>query len=153
MVPLAQAGLTAPAVAGQVDRGVRRRFAAMRRCTQSREPEPHCLASGSYSEWTCHQRGLRETYEWYVGASSFRCGLSNAPVTRATVGSSSSAPIVVPQLGQKARLEYEDERQTAGLPAGPTHSTLLAGNSTQVRVSEPECLRQVVHEHVCGLPG
>ncbi len=69
------------------------------------------------------------------------------------MGSSSSAPIVVPQLGQKARLEYEDDRQTAGLPAGPTDSTLVAGNSTHVSVSEPECLRQVMQEQVCGLPG
>ena len=110
-------------------------------------------ALGSWSDRTCHQRGWRETYEWYVGASSLRCGLSNAPVASATVGSSSSAPIVAPQIGQKALLENDDERHTEGSPAGPTHSTFSAGNSTQVRVREPECLRQLSQEQVCGRPG
>ena len=69
------------------------------------------------------------------------------------VGSSSIAPMVLPQVLQKARLEYEEDRQIEGLPPGPTHSTFCAENSTHVRVSEPECLRQFSHEHVCGLPG
>lgn len=60
---------------------------------------------------------------------------------------------MVPQLLQKALLEYEDERHVDGLPLGPVHSTLGAGNSTQESVSEPECLRQLVHEQVWGLPG
>lgn len=71
----------------------------------------------------------------------------------ATVGSSSMAPMVLPQVLQKARLEYEDVRHVEGLPPGPTHSTLCAGNSTQVSVSAPECRRQISHEHVWGLPG
>jgi hypothetical protein len=71
----------------------------------------------------------------------------------ATVGSSSMAPMVLPHVLQKARLEYEDVRQVEGLPPGPTHSTLCAGNSTQVSVRAPECRRQLSHEHVCGLPG
>jgi len=71
----------------------------------------------------------------------------------ATVGSSSIAPMVLPQTLQKARLEYEEDRQTEGRPPGPTHSTLCAGNSTHVSVSEPECFRQLSQEHVCGLPG
>lgn len=71
----------------------------------------------------------------------------------ATVGSSSMAPMVLPQVLQKARLEYEDVRHVEGLPPGPTHSTLCAGNSTQVSVRAPECRRQLSHEHVCGLPG
>jgi len=75
------------------------------------------------------------------------------PVTNATVGSSSIAPMVLPHVLQKARLEYEEDRQIEGLPPGPTHSTFCAGNSTHVRVSEPECLRQLSHEHVCGFPG
>jgi hypothetical protein len=71
----------------------------------------------------------------------------------ATVGSSSMAPMVLPQVLQKARLEYAEVRHVDGLPPGPTHSTLCAGNSTQVRVSAPECLRQLSHEQVCGFPG
>jgi hypothetical protein len=82
-----------------------------------------------------------------------RCGLSKTPAASATVGSSSSAPMVAPQVGQKALLENDDERQTEGFPAGPTHSTFSAGNSTQVRVREPECLRQLSQEQVCGRPG
>jgi hypothetical protein len=74
-------------------------------------------------------------------------------VTNATVGSSSIAPMVLPQELQKARLEYEEDRQVEGLPPVPTHSTLCAWNSTHVTVSEPECLRQLSHEHVCGFPG
>jgi hypothetical protein len=61
--------------------------------------------------------------------------------------------MVAPQVGQKALLENDDERQTEGFPAGPTHSTFAAGNSTQVRVREPECLRQLSQEQVCGRPG
>jgi hypothetical protein len=61
--------------------------------------------------------------------------------------------MVLPQDLQKARLEYEEDRQVDGLPPGPTHSTFCAGNSTHVTVSEPECLRQLSHEHVCGFPG
>jgi hypothetical protein len=61
--------------------------------------------------------------------------------------------MVLPQELQKARLEYEEERQVEGLPPGPTHSMFCAGNSTQVRVREPECLRQLAHEHVWGLLG
>lgn len=71
----------------------------------------------------------------------------------AIVGSSSMAPRVLPQALQKARLEQEDVRHVEGLPPGPTHSTSLAGNSTQVSVRAPECLRQLSHEHACGLPG
>ena len=63
------------------------------------------------------------------------------------------APRVLPQEPQKALLEYEEERQVAGLPPGPVQATLPAENSTHVTVSEPVCLRQVSHEHVCGLPG
>jgi hypothetical protein len=79
--------------------------------------------------------------------------LSKAPVASATVGSSSIAPIVLPQLLQKALLDQEEERQVEGLPPGPTHLTFSARNSTQVRVSEPDCLRQFAQEHVWGLPG
>jgi hypothetical protein len=74
-------------------------------------------------------------------------------VAIATVCSSSIAPMVLPQALQNARLEYEEERQAEGLPPGPTHSTLCAGNSTHVSVREPECLRQLSHEHVWGFPG
>jgi len=38
-------------------------------------------------------------------------------------------------------------------PLGPIHSTFSAANSTQVRVSEPECLRQLSQKQVCGRPG
>ena len=69
------------------------------------------------------------------------------------VGWSSMAPSVLPQELQKALLECEEERHVAGLPPGPVQTTLLAENSTHVTVSEPVCLRQVAHEHVCGLPG
>ena len=58
------------------------------------------------------------------------------------------APIVLPQALQKARLEPEDERQMDGFPAGPVHSTAALGNSTQVSVSEPECLRQIAQEQL-----
>jgi hypothetical protein len=61
--------------------------------------------------------------------------------------------MVLPQALQNARQEYEEERQAEGLPPGPIHSTLCAGNSTHVSVREPECLRQLSHEHVWGLPG
>jgi len=71
----------------------------------------------------------------------------------ATVGSSSIAPMVLPQELQNARLENEEERQVEGLPPVPTHSTFCAGNSTQVSVRAPECLRQLSHEHVCGFAG
>lgn len=69
------------------------------------------------------------------------------------MGASSIAPIVVPQVLQKALLEYEDERHVDGFPPAPVHSTLGAGNSTQESVNEPECLRQLMHEQVWGLPG
>jgi hypothetical protein len=71
----------------------------------------------------------------------------------ATVGSSSIAPMVLPQELQNALLEPAEERQVEGLPPAPTHSTLCAGNSTQVRVREPECLRQLSHEQVWGFAG
>jgi hypothetical protein len=71
----------------------------------------------------------------------------------ATVGASSMAPMVLPQELQKARLEYEEERQVEGLPPGPTHSTFCSGNSTHVSVRAPECLRQLSQEQVWGLPG
>jgi hypothetical protein len=61
--------------------------------------------------------------------------------------------MVLPQVLQKARLEYAEDRQVEGLPPGPTHATFCAENSTHVRVSEPECLRQFSHEHVCGFTG
>jgi len=48
------------------------------------------------------------------------------------------APSVLPQLGQKARLENADERQVAGGPPLPTHRTLSLGNSTQAWVRAPE---------------
>jgi hypothetical protein len=79
--------------------------------------------------------------------------LSKAPVTNATTGASSIAPIVLPQALQNARLEYADDRHVDGLPPGPIHSTLDAGNSTHERVSAPECRRQLSHEQVCGWPG
>jgi hypothetical protein len=72
-------------------------------------------------------------------------------VAKAMVGASSIAPMVLPHALQKALLEYEEERQVDGLPAGPIHSTACAATSTQDRVRDPECLRQVAHEHVCGL--
>ena len=69
----------------------------------------HCALSseGSYSDEisTCHQRGRPPLNEWPVGASSLPFGLSKAPSTRATTGLSSIAPSVLPQRGQKARLE------------------------------------------------
>ena len=61
--------------------------------------------------------------------------------------------MVLPQVLQKARLEYAEDGEVEGLPPGPIHSTFCAENSTHVRVSEPECLRQLSHEHVCGFPG
>jgi hypothetical protein len=58
------------------------------------------------------------------------------------------APIVLPHELQNALLEYEEERQVDGLPAGPIHSRSFAATSTQDRVSDPECLRQVAQEQV-----
>lgn len=63
------------------------------------------------------------------------------------------APIVVPHVLQKALLEKAEERHVAGLPPGPIHATLAAGNSTQVSVSAPECLRQMAQEQVWGFSG
>jgi hypothetical protein len=63
------------------------------------------------------------------------------------------APMVDPQAGQNARDDQSDDRQVAGLPPGPVHSTSAAGYSTQARVGAPECRWHMWQEQVCGLPG
>jgi hypothetical protein len=67
-----------------------------------------------------------------------RLGRSNAPVTNATTGASSIAPIVLPQVGQKARDDHSDDRHVDGTPPGPVHSIPAAGYSTQDKVGAPE---------------
>jgi hypothetical protein len=64
------------------------------------------------------------------------------------------APMVLPQSGQKARLDRSDDRQVRGVPPGPVHSTLSRGNSTQATVSAPEWRWHILQEQVWGqLPG
>jgi hypothetical protein len=60
---------------------------------------------------------------------------------------------VLPQVGQKAWLEWADERQVAGAPPGPVQATASRGNSTQAAVRAPVCRRHMRQEQVCGLPG
>ena len=69
-------------------------------------------------------------------------------MARAITGWSSIAPIVLPHLLQKARLEKSEERQVAGVPPGPVHCTLSRGNSTHDSVSDPEWRWQSLQEHV-----
>jgi hypothetical protein len=63
-------------------------------------------------------------------------------------GSSSIAPIELPQTGQKARLERGEDRHVAGLPPGPIHETLSRGNSTHAAVSAPVCRWHILQEQV-----
>jgi hypothetical protein len=84
-----------------------------------------------------------------VGINSERLSLSNTPNTKPIVGASSIAPIVEPQVAQKARLEKSDDRKVAG--RSPVHLTLGAGNSTQTVVKEPEWRWHILHEQVWGL--
>ena len=58
------------------------------------------------------------------------------------------APSELPQAGQKARLEYADERQVAGAPPAPVQRTDWRGNSTQLALGAPVCLRQKSQEQV-----
>ena len=62
------------------------------------------------------------------------------------------APSVLPQVGQKARLDPCDDRHVAGVPPGPVQVTRSPGNSAQARVSAPECCWHIRQEQVCGHP-
>jgi hypothetical protein len=73
-------------------------------------------------------------------------------MTRATTPLSSRAPSVLPQVGQKARLDPLEERHVAGGPPGPVQSTCPGGNSAQHRVSAPECRWHIRQEQVWGDP-
>lgn len=73
-------------------------------------------------------------------------------MTRATTPLSSRAPSVLPQVGQKARLDPLEERHVAGAPPGPVQSTCPGGNSAQHRVSAPECRWHIRQEQVWGDP-
>ena len=73
-------------------------------------------------------------------------------MTRATTPVSSRAPSVLPQVGQKARLDPLEERHVAGGPPGPVQSTCPGGNSAQHRVSAPECRWHIRQEQVWGHP-
>lgn len=66
-------------------------------------------------------------------------------------GASSTAPIELPQTGQKARDDRSEDRQTAGAPPGPVHSTAARGTSTQATVRLPVCRWHIRHEQVCGI--
>jgi hypothetical protein len=81
-----------------------------------------------------------------------RFGVSKLPMTSATTPLSSRAPIVPPQVGQKARLDPCDDRHVAGGPPGPVQVTRSPGNSAQARVSAPECRWHIRQEQVCGHP-
>jgi hypothetical protein len=70
---------------------------------------------------TDHHVGRFETWEWPAGASSLRFGESKTPKAMAKVGLSSTAPMVLPQIGQKARLDQSDERHMEGVPPGSIH--------------------------------
>jgi hypothetical protein len=63
-------------------------------------------------------------------------------------GSSSIAPIELPQIAQKARLDTFDDRKVWGLPPVPVHLTFSRENSTQSAVSAPVCCWQKRHEQV-----
>lgn len=65
---------------------------------------------------------------------------------------SSMAPNVLPQVGQKARLDVAEDRQVSGAPPGPVQSTRSRGNSAQARVGAPEWRWHMRHEQVCGQP-
>lgn len=86
-----------------------------------------------------------------MGAKAFAFGESNAPSTNAITGLSSTAPIVLPHCGQKAREDQSEDRHVAGAPPGPVHVTWSAGNSTQATVSAPECRWHILQEQLCGL--
>ena len=73
-------------------------------------------------------------------------------MTRATIPLSSRAPSVLPQVGQKARLDPCDDRHVAGGPPGPAQVTRSPGNSAQARVSAPEWRWHIRQEQVCGHP-
>ena len=60
------------------------------------------------------------------------------------------APSVLPQVGQKARLDPCEDRHVAGGPPGPVHCTRSRGNSAQARVSAPECRWHIRQEQLCG---
>lgn len=81
-----------------------------------------------------------------------RFGVSKLPMTRATIPLSSRAPRVLPQVGQKARLDPCDDRHVAGGPPGPAQVTRSPGNSAQARVSAPEWRWHIRQEQVCGHP-
>jgi hypothetical protein len=59
---------------------------------------------------------------------------------------------VLPQTGQKARLDRAEDRQVAGGPPGPVQSTLSRGNSAQASVSAPEWRWHIRQEQLCGHP-
>ena len=85
--------------------------------------------------------------------SSLRLGESKLPTRSATVGWSSMAPSVLPQRGQKARLDQSEERQVAGGPPGPVQATASLGNSTQAAVKAPVWRWHMRQEQVCGFRG
>ncbi|KTE15236.1 hypothetical protein ATE76_04955 [Sphingopyxis sp. H093] len=74
-----------------------------------------------------------------IGINALSSGLSNTPISKATIGSSSIAPKLLPQVGQKVRLEKSDDRQVEGGPPGPVQLISSVGNSTQAVVSAPVC--------------
>lgn len=77
-------------------------------------------------------------------------GRSKVPTRSATTGLSSIAPILLPHIEQKARLEKSDERHVAGVPAGPVQLTASFGNSTQAVVRLPVWCWHIRQEQVCG---
>lgn len=99
---------------------------------------------------TPHHLGRLLIWEWKCGANSWRLGESKVPTARASVGASSIAPIVLPQTGQKARLDHSEERQVEGCPPGPVQRTCSRSNSTHICVSDPECRWHWRQEQVCG---
>ena len=72
------------------------------------------------------------------------------PKTSAITGASSTAPMVEPQVGQNARLDFSEDRHNAGAPPGPVQRTASLGNSTHATVKAPEWRWHIVQEHVWG---
>jgi hypothetical protein len=85
----------------------------------------------------CHHFGRAPAKEWLSGLNATICGRSKAPVNSATTGASSIAPIELPQTGQNARDDPDDDRNTAGAPPGPVQLTDALGYSTQHAVKAP----------------
>jgi hypothetical protein len=84
-----------------------------------------------------------------VGLQFPSFGLSKVSSSIVITDLSSTAPELLPQRGQNARLEKSEERYSEGFPPAPIHCTTWLGNATHAAVNAPVWRWQIMHEQVC----